>query len=141
MIHHIYNRTVCVSGGFDPLHIGHIDLLRGARRYGTLIVILNSDEWLIRKKNKVFMPFKERKVILETLSCVERVVPAEDEDGTVCESLRKLKPMYFVNSGDRDVENTPEFTTCLDFNIKPVFLDQPKVQSSSELLEKWTSMG
>ena len=78
-------RIVVVSGGFDPIHSGHIAYFKAARSHGDkLVIALNSDEWLIKKKGKEFMPFEERKVILENINCVDKVIGFEDDDLGSC---------------------------------------------------------
>ena len=79
--------TVCVSGGFDPVHIGHLRMIQEAAQYGAVIVIVNSDNWLMRKKGYIFMPFDERRDILENLRMIDLVFTSVDEDETVCKSL------------------------------------------------------
>lgn len=127
---------IAVSGGFDPAHGGHIDYLEGASTYGKVIVLLNSDEWLIRKKGYCFMKFEERQRILSALACVYRVIPAIDDDETVRQSLYKLEGVkYFGKGGDRTRANTPEMETCKALGIHVVFgLGGLKTQSSSELI-------
>ena len=78
------NKTIAISGGFDPVHIGHLNMIEGAADHGDVIVILNSDAWLQQKKGYVFMPFEERKAILEAFSDVHHVISVDDSDGTVC---------------------------------------------------------
>jgi D-beta-D-heptose 7-phosphate kinase/D-beta-D-heptose 1-phosphate adenosyltransferase len=127
--------TVCVSGGFDPIHRGHIKMILEASQFGDVIVIANSDEWLIRKKGKYFMTFEERAEILSAIKGVVKVVKAKDDDGTVCESLRGLKPTYFANGGDRKDYNTPEGEVCKELGITLLWgVGGDKIQSSSWLL-------
>lgn len=98
---------VCVSGGFDPLHYGHIQLFKHARALGdNLVVLLNSDDWLKRKKGFVFMPFQERKQIIEACRYVDSVVPVVDKDDTVCRTLSIIEPDIFANGGDRTRSTT-----------------------------------
>ena len=109
-------KVIVVSGGFDPIHSGHIAYFKAARALGEkLIVALNSDQWLINKKEKFFMPFEERKCIVENLSMVNEVFGFEDDDrGSCCLGLEKIKKLYpdddiyFCNGGDRDQDNIPE---------------------------------
>ena len=89
--------TVAVSGGFDPIHKGHVRMIRAASAFGNVMVIANSDEWLMRKKGYVFMPFEERAEILENIKGVVSVHQARDDDDSVCESLRILRPTMFAN--------------------------------------------
>jgi len=127
---------VAVSGGFDPIHIGHIRLLQEARRLGYLVVILNSDRFLTIKKGRAFMPFNERKRILESIKYVNRVVPCIDKDQTVCKTLEKIKPDIFANGGDRDGKNIPEIEVCEQNNIKMIFgVGGNKIKSSSNLIK------
>lgn len=136
------NKIAIVSGGFDPLHVGHIELFNKARDVGVLIVILNNDDFLTRKKGKPFMPFEERKAILESLQMIDLVVPSVDEDDTVCVTLEKLASLrdgvdaelYFCNGGDRTSgENTPEHELCEKLEIRTVYDLGEKIQSSSWL--------
>ena len=126
-----------VSGGFDPLHVGHLSLFEGAKKYGSVIVVLNSDEWLLRKKGYVFMPYTERAHILFALECVWHVAPAFDDDDTICSSLYALEPHYFCNGGDRNIANSKEHETCERLDIEEVFnVGEDKIQSSSKLVEQ-----
>ena len=101
---------MAVSGGFDPVHVGHVRMIREASTYGDVVVIINSDRWLKSKKGYVFMPWKERAEILESIKGVVSVVHATDDDGTVCDTLVDLKDIlgldYFANGGDRKSDNT-----------------------------------
>ncbi|MDP2918905.1 MAG: adenylyltransferase/cytidyltransferase family protein [Dehalococcoidia bacterium] len=116
-------KVVAVSGGFDPVHIGHIRLLKEAKALGDkLVVILNDDNFLKRKKGYVFMPQDERKEILESIKYVDRVVAAIDEDLSVNKTLEMLKPDIFANGGDRKTEgDILEHETCKRLGIKMVF--------------------
>ena len=134
---------VAISGGFDPLHVGHIQLLEEAKKLGDeLVVILNNDNWLQKKKGFVFMPQQERKEILKALKWVDKVIITEHglnpKDTSVNRELRKIKPDIFANGGDRTKKNIPEVTICKEINCKMVFNvgKDGKIQSSSWLLEK-----
>lgn len=102
-----YKKVVMVSGGFDPVHIGHVRLFEEAKKLGDeLVVVINNDNWLRQKKGYVFMPEHERKEIIEAFEAVDRVVLSEHEenpkDMSVCLELIKVKPHVFANGGDRD---------------------------------------
>lgn len=129
-------KIVCVSGGFDPIHIGHVRMIQDASKLGHVIVIANSDEWLERKKGYVFMPYEERQEILYAIKGVVDVVEAKDEDNTVCESLKIIKPHIFANGGDRGDRNTPEMEVCKKLGIQMVWGmgGNDKPQSSSWLI-------
>ena len=134
--------VVAVSGGFDPIHIGHIRMFQEAKALGDeLIVILNNDNWLHKKKGYVFMPEKERQEIIESIKGVDRVVLTEHSSDTndmsVVSEVRKLKPDIFVNGGDRTNTNTPEMDVCREIDCEMVFGvgHGGKVQSSSWLVE------
>ncbi|MBN2074044.1 MAG: adenylyltransferase/cytidyltransferase family protein [Dehalococcoidales bacterium] len=128
-------KTVTVSGGFDPLHIGHIRMICEASKLGKLIVILNNDAFLIRKKGRAFMPIEERKEILENIKGVDSVFVSIDEDDSVCKSLEAIKPDIFANGGDRkDESEIREAEVCKRLGIEMVFnVGGGKVQSSSWL--------
>ena len=137
---------VAVSGGMDPLHVGHIRLFQGAKKLGDrLIVILNNDNWLRAKKGYVFMPEKERKEILEALTDVDEVLLTKHsknpKDMSVCKELLKIKPRIFANGGDRYPKNipTPEVKTCQAIGCKMVYNvgRGGKIQSSSWLSQKF----
>ena len=131
------DETVAVSGGFDCVHSGHIRMIQEASQFGEVIVVLNSDAWLMRKKGYVFMSWDERKEILEAIKGVKKVVQVDDSDGTVCEALLRHKPNYFANGGDRSDKNTPELTVCKDNNITMIWgIGGGKIQSSSELVSR-----
>lgn len=136
--------VVAVSGGFDPIHIGHIRLFNEARKLGDkLVVILNNDNWLQKKKGCVFMTEKERKEVIEAVRSVDRVIltrhPKNSKDMSVCSELHRLRPNIFANGGDRTKKNIPEVAVCKKIGCKMVFgVGQGgKVQSSSWLLEKF----
>ena len=145
--------VVVVSGGFDPIHIGHVRLFEAARKLGDeLVVILNNDNWLKKKKGKIFMPQRERKELIEALRPVNRVVltshARHPKDMSVCKELQRLKPDIFANGGDRNQRNAaehssslnPEQELCARLGIQMKFGigRGGKVQSSSWLLGRYT---
>ena len=129
--------TVAVSGGFDPIHKGHVQMIEEASNYGQVIVILNSDEWLIRKKGYKFMSFEERAYIVGNIKGVTIVTSVDDSDGSVCKALETIRPDYFANGGDRKLTNTPEMELCKELDIGLLWnVGGGKTQSSSELVDK-----
>ena len=128
-------KTIALSGGFDPIHVGHIRMIRDAASFGDVIVFVNSDEWLERKKGYVFMPFDERKEVVSSIKGVTKVFKAKDDDNSVCESLFEHSPDIFGNGGDRKNSNTPEIQTCKKLGIELIWnLGGGKIQSSSDLV-------
>ncbi len=130
--------TIMVSGGFDPVHAGHIRMIRAAAKFGNVIVVANSDKWLNEKKGFVFMDFEQRAEILNSIKGVVLVSDVDDSDGTVCEAIKRLKPTYFANGGDRGKHNTPEQNVCDDLGIEMLWSigGDEKVAASSKLVEK-----
>lgn len=136
-------RIVAVSGGFDPVHIGHVRMFEAAKKLGDkLVVILNNDNWLKKKKGYCFMHEKERQEIIEAFSVVDQVVISKhaknSQDMSVCAELKKIKPDIFANGGDRKLDNIPEVAVCKKINCQLVFNvgRGGKVQSSSWLIKK-----
>jgi D-beta-D-heptose 7-phosphate kinase/D-beta-D-heptose 1-phosphate adenosyltransferase len=122
-----------ISGGFDPPHIGHIRLIKEASNYGKVIVALNSDEWLTRKKGKPFMSWEERAETLEQIKGVSRVVVVDDRDGTVCDALLRIQPDFFANGGDRKTPNPLEDEVCRRLKITQLFgIGGEKIRSSRD---------
>ena len=138
-------KIAIISGGFDPLHVGHIELMEKAKSIAdSLVVIVNDDDFLTRKKGKPFMPLKERIKIVRSIKYVDMAIKSVDKDQTVCESLKGLascktsnEKLLFCNGGDRTSgENTPEHKLCLELGIELVYGLGDKIQSSSWLINK-----
>ena len=150
------NSIALVTGGFDPLHSGHIQYLKSASQLADKLVVgVNSDEWLIRKKGQPFMPIEERVAILSELYCVDKVITFDDEDNTACGAIEKVKELYkdkfsdkfhkkliFCNGGDRTAENIPEMErykgdewVSFEFGVG----GENKINSSSWILEDYKS--
>lgn len=138
------NRVVIATGGFDPVHSGHIAYLKAARTLGQLLIVgLNSNAWLSRKKGKCFLPFEERKAVLSELSFVDGVISFDDSDNSAIDCIRKCKELFpestivFANGGDRTATNIPEMTekdVIFAFGVGGDF----KTNSSSWILNNWT---
>lgn len=129
-------KTILVSGGFDPPHIGHVRMFKEAAEWGNVIVAINSDEWLMRKKGYVFMPWEQRAEIIQEFSSVYIVTQFDDSDDTARAAIRKFRPDAFANGGDRKKENTPEMDLCDDLGIQMLWGigGKDKPQSSSWLV-------
>jgi cytidyltransferase-like protein len=136
-------KVVLVTGGFDPVHSGHISYLNHADHLGDFLVVgLNSDEWLARKKGRPFMSWRERMVVLDNLHMTDRVIEFDDSDGTAIDAIRKVKEMFpkdeiiFANGGDRTATNIPEMAVN-DVIFKFGVGGDNKANSSSWILEEW----
>jgi cytidyltransferase-like protein len=142
------SKVVIVTGGFDPLHSGHIAYFKAARELGEhLIVGLNSDEWLTRKKGRPFMPFEERAAIIKELACVDEVIGFNDDDDSACNAIMQVLQtkgsswsVVFANGGDRINTNTPEYKVygehpSVEFKWKVG--GSNKANSSSWILDEW----
>tara|TARA_R100000664_G_C2759774_1_gene149935 strand:+ start:3003 stop:3428 length:426 start_codon:yes stop_codon:yes gene_type:complete len=130
-------KVVAISGGFDPVHVGHVRMIAAAARMGDVIIIANSDKWLMRKKGYVFMDYDERQEILYNFKGVIDVVEAQDDDDSVCKTLERVKPDIFANGGDRKSDNVPEVALCDKLGIELRWnVGGEKIQSSSELVAK-----
>jgi D-beta-D-heptose 7-phosphate kinase/D-beta-D-heptose 1-phosphate adenosyltransferase len=136
-------KIVIVTGGFDPCHSGHIAYFKAARELGDkLIVGVNSDDWLVRKKGRPFMPWSERATIVASMQYVDRVINFDDTDGTAIDAIRKTKEIFpnheilFANGGDRTKDNIPEMVFD---DVEFVFGvgGENKANSSSWILEEW----
>ena len=136
--------VVILSGGFDPVHDGHIRMFRSAAlKYDKVFVGLNSDDWLTRKKGKPFMNFKERKEILEGFKYINQVLAFDDKDETANDIIKQVCSLYrdfdvniyFANGGDRGKGNVPEMPLCKELNVVMLWgIGGGKIQSSSWLI-------
>ncbi len=127
--------TVCTSGYYNPLHAGHLKLLKEASEMGgKLVVIVNNDEQVKLKGSKVFMDEKERCAILKAIKYVDQVVLSIDSDRTICKTLEMVHPTIFAKGGDSTLDNIPEQEVCDRLGIKLVLdVGGEKIQSSSWL--------
>ena len=138
-------RIVLATGGFDPAHSGHVAYLEAAKKLGDILIVgLNSDEWLIRKKGRAFMPFSEREAVLRSMRCVDEVIKFDDSDNSAKMAIHHVRRLYphdhiiFANGGDRTKQNIPEMDV-LDLNLRFDFGvgGNNKANSSSWILEEW----
>lgn len=140
------DKVVVITGGFDPIHSGHLDYIKAASELGDVLIVgVNSDEWLVRKKGRSFMPFEDRVDILQAIEEVDFAIPFDDSDDTGKDAIVWAGRAYpdhtiiFANGGDRTEKNIPEME--LDFqdgNLQFVFgVGGTKVNSSSDLLQEW----
>lgn len=141
------HKIVLITGGFDPIHSGHISYIQAARQLGDVLIVgVNSDDWLVRKKGKYFLPFEERSCIVNAIKGVSDVVAFNDDDGSAKDAITKVRLMYpeshimFANGGDRTSKNIPEMD-IKDFNVSFVFGigGQDKQNSSSWILNNWSN--
>ncbi len=143
-------KIVLITGGFDPIHSGHISYIKAAKEYAKtfkdmLIVGINSDEWLVRKKGKSFLPFAERACIVSSIKGVDSVIDFDDSDNSAKDAIKKVRLQYpdahiiFANGGDRNGKNIPEMDYH-DTNLSFIFGvgGEDKKNSSSWILNNWS---
>ena len=138
---------ILVSGGFDPIHSGHIALIQEAAKLGDVVVLLNSDNWLQEKKGKEFLSFKEREIIMSSIKKVIDVISFDDTDKTCINGIKKALLKYsnhkvkFANGGDRNNKTTPNKETifCNESNVEILWGigGKHKANSSSWILRRW----
>lgn len=138
------DKIILVTGGFDPLHSGHIEYIKKARELGRVVVGVNSDAWLTRKKGQPFMPFDERLNIIGNLKDVMMAIGFDDSDGSAKDAITQVRKLFpnntivFANGGDRTKENIPEMDTEVT-NVEFLFGvgGENKMNSSSWILQEW----
>lgn len=140
-------KVVLITGGFDPLHKGHIHYINAANCLGDVLIVgLNSDAWLTRKKGKPFLPWNERSAIISNLSSVSDVIDFDDNDDTSNDAIRRVRHSYrdwehleiiFANGGDRTSNNTPEMENNKDVTFRFGVGGEHKANSSSDILRNW----
>ena len=133
-------KIVCTSGGFDPIHPGHLSCIAESKKYGdTLVVVVNGDNFLTKKKGKPFMDLKTRAQIVSFMEGVDYVIPFEiTDDHSVNVALDRIRPHVFTKGGDRHVGNIPETPTIEKHCIEVISgVGEPKYWSSSDVLREW----
>ena len=134
-------RIVATSGGYDPIHPGHISSIQASRQYGNVVVVIvNGDAFLAAKKGRPFQDLETRCLIVSAIRCVDYVIPFEIEhDPTVCEALRRLRPAVFTKGGDRvEAASIPEWDVCSELGIEVITgVGVDKRWSSSWFLDAW----
>jgi cytidyltransferase-like protein len=140
---------VLITGGFDPIHSGHLNAITAASNIGKVIIGLNSDEWLIRKKGSFLLPYTERRLVASNLTCVHSVLNEwDDSDTTACEAIKEFHnryktkgaPLFFANGGDRvpAESSNAEFDMCLSLGIYLIFgVGGGKTASSSNFINNY----
>lgn len=137
------DNIILFTGGFDPIHSGHIEVIKQAQTMGRVLIGLNSDEWLARKKGRPFMTFDERKAILDQFKNILCVIDFDDSDDTAVDAINKVKKMFpknkivFVNGGDRTKDNIPEMVFD-DVEFAFGVGGEYKKNSSSWILKEWS---
>tara|TARA_B100001750_G_C15254274_1_gene469394 strand:- start:10 stop:450 length:441 start_codon:yes stop_codon:yes gene_type:complete len=142
-------KIIVLSGGFDPVHIGHLRMFEAAKKQDAIVVVgANSDSWLCRKKGKPFMPESERIEILKGFKYIDDVYTFNDDDETACDLIRKVVELYsdqkdvkifFGNGGDRTNKTTPEMEYCKQNGVEMLWgVGGGKIQSSSDLIKNST---
>lgn len=137
-------KIVLVTGGFDPLHSGHINYFEEAHRLGDMLIVgLNSDDWLTRKKGRPFMDWENRLAVLRNIRLVDYVLQYNDSDDSSRNAILEIRKLYtqdtiiFANGGDRTKDNIPEMTIT-DNKLEFVFgVGGDKTASSSDFLQRW----
>ena len=134
-------RLIMVSGGFDPVHIGHLEMFKEAKQLGgRLIAVLNCDDWLIRKKGYFFMNQRDRAEIIKSIKYVDDVYILQTDRNDVGEAIEKFRPDVFANGGDRkDEASIPEAEVCRKLGVEMIFNvgKSGKIRSSSEILKEY----
>lgn len=127
-------KKVAISGYFDPIHVGHLEYIEMSKKLGDyLVVIVNNNKQCVLKKGKPFMDETDRMKIVKAIKWVDEVFLSVDQDGTVCKSLKKIKPDIFTNGGDRHNKECPEAVVCRKYGIELFDGIGDKIRSSSDL--------
>jgi len=138
----MYYDVVVLSGGFDPMHIGHLRMIQESAKMAEIVIVgVNSDEWLMRKKGYVFMPHKERVEMVQGTRGVSKAMAFDDDDNSACDLLRQVRALWpnfkvaFANGGDRTSDNIPEIPVAEELDVHLIWgVGGGKIQSSSDLV-------
>jgi cytidyltransferase-like protein len=138
----MYYDVVVLSGGFDPMHIGHLRMIQESAKMAQIVVVgVNSDEWLMRKKGYVFMPCEERIEMVQGIRGVAKAMEFDDNDNSACDLLRRVRALWpdfkvaFANGGDRTSDNIPEIPVAEELGVHLIWgVGGGKIQSSSDLV-------
>ena len=138
----MYYDVVVLSGGFDPMHIGHLRMIQESAKMAQIVVVgVNSDEWLMRKKGYVFMPCEERIEMVQGIRGVAKAMEFDDNDNSACDLLRRVRALWpdfkvaFANVGDRTSDNIPEIPVAEELGVHLIWgVGGGKIQSSSDLV-------
>jgi cytidyltransferase-like protein len=138
----VYYDVVVLSGGFDPMHIGHLRMIQESANMAQIVVVgVNSDEWLMRKKGYVFMPCEERLEMVQGTRGVSKAMEFDDNDNSACDLLRRVRSLWpnfkvaFANGGDRTSDNIPEIPVAEELGVHLIWgVGGGKIQSSSDLV-------
>ena len=138
----MYYDVIVLSGGFDPMHIGHLRMIQESAKMAEIVIAgVNSDEWLMRKKGYVFMPHEERVEMVQGTRGVSKAMAFDDDDNSACDLLRRVRALWpnfkvaFANGGDRTSDNIPEIPVAEELDVHLIWgVGGGKVQSSSDLV-------
>ena len=138
----MYYDVIVLSGGFDPMHVGHLRMIQESAKMAEIVIAgVNSDEWLMRKKGYVFMPHEERVEMVQGTRGVSKAMAFDDDDNSACDLLRRVRALWpnfkvaFANGGDRTSDNIPEIPVADELGVHLIWgVGGGKVQSSSDLV-------
>ena len=139
----MYYDVVVLSGGFDPMHVGHLRMIQESAKMAEIVIVgVNSDEWLMRKKGYIFMPHEERVEMVQGTRGVSKAMAFDDDDNSACDLLRQVRALWssvrvaFANGGDRTSDNIPEIPVAEELGVHLIWgVGGGKVQSSSDLVD------
>lgn len=139
----MYYDVVVLSGGFDPMHVGHLRMIQESAQMAEIVIVgVNSDEWLMRKKGYIFMPHEERVEMVQGTRGVSKAMSFDDDDNSACDLLRQVRALWpnfkvaFANGGDRTSDNIPEIPVAEELGVHLIWgVGGGKVQSSSNLVD------